>query len=85
MTRTILSFSRGSTFSLRAWAPPPARLLSACALRNSSRLSLAAVADAYSPPWASSSARSSARALSHVSSYSAAGFESMTTPAPACT
>ena len=35
--------------------------------------------------WAISSARSSARALSRVSSYSAVGFESMTMPAPACT
>ena len=34
---------------------------------------------------ASSSARITARALSRVSSYSAAGFESATMPAPACT
>src|SRR5204863_5958688 len=40
---------------------------------------------AYSPACASSSARNSAFALSRVSSYSAAGFESITIPAPACT
>src|SRR5262245_16019025 len=39
----------------------------------------------YKPAWASSSARSRAFALSRVSSNSAAGFESMTIPAPACT
>ncbi len=42
-------------------------------------------AHGYSPSEASSSARISARALSHVSSNSAAGSESITMPAPACT
>src|SRR3954471_12671807 len=39
----------------------------------------------YSPASAIASAVSSARALSRVSSYSAAGLESATIPAPACT
>ena len=39
----------------------------------------------HSPASAMASACSSARALSRVSSYSAAGFESATIPAPACT
>src|SRR4051812_13535332 len=39
----------------------------------------------YKPACASSSARITARALSRVSSYSAAGFESATMPAPAWT
>ena len=39
----------------------------------------------YKPACANSSARTSARALSRVSSYSAVGFESITIPAPACT
>src|SRR4051794_35773871 len=41
--------------------------------------------DHYRPASAIASAVSSARALSRVSSYSAAGFESATMPAPACT
>src|SRR5690606_38073144 len=39
----------------------------------------------HRPRFAISSACSTARALSRVSSYSAAGFESATMPAPACT
>src|SRR4051812_13374608 len=39
----------------------------------------------YTPPSAIANAVSSARALSRFSSSSAGGFESATTPAPACT
>ena len=51
------------------------------ASKHNQRLALAR----QSPACARSRARSSALALSRVSSYSAAGFESITMPAPACT